>query len=110
MYCTLIIYLCESDTFSFIFFIFFDTGDGLTWHKGMRFSTRDRDNDIVGYNCAQAHDGAWWYKGCTESNLNGRYLYGRETSYSKLEKIYWKPWRNFNPLKTSEMKLRPTGP
>ncbi|XP_071837923.1 uncharacterized protein [Apostichopus japonicus] len=50
-----------------------DVGDGLRWHYNHRFTTYDRDNDILQNNCAKANHGAWWYRGCCHSNLNGNY-------------------------------------
>ncbi|XP_062597661.1 ficolin-1-like [Saccostrea cucullata] len=47
-------------------------GDGFV-HNGMKFSTHDQDNDLESRNCAQMFKGAWWYKDCFRSNLNGRY-------------------------------------
>ena len=38
----------------------------------MKFSTKDQDNDESG-NCAEQYQGAWWYKSCYVSNLNGMY-------------------------------------
>ena len=49
------------------------TGDSLTYHSGMPFSTYDNDNDNKTSNCAASHGGAWWYKSCHFSNLNGQY-------------------------------------
>ena len=43
----------------------------------MQFSTKDRDNDWWGgRNCAISRVGAWWYKSCDASNLNGLYRSG----------------------------------
>ncbi|XP_049548246.1 fibrinogen-like protein A [Anopheles darlingi] len=49
-------------------------GDSLEYHKEMKFSTKDRDNDQLSTNCAIDYEGAWWHKGCFHSHLNGRYL------------------------------------
>ena len=39
--------------------------DGMAYHNGAPFTTRDRDNDDhSGRNCAAQHGGAWWYKSC----------------------------------------------
>ncbi|XP_055628706.1 microfibril-associated glycoprotein 4-like [Toxorhynchites rutilus septentrionalis] len=54
-----------------------NAGDALGYHKGMKFSTYDRDNDEFTTNCAKKYRGAWWYKSCYKSNLNGRYVSGR---------------------------------
>ena len=43
----------------------------------MKLSTKDRDNDRDSSRfCAQSFKGAWWYKHCANSNLNGLYLHG----------------------------------
>ena len=84
-----------------------DAGDALTYHNGMRFSTKDSDNDGNGtYSCAQRWKGSWWYKDCHISNLNGLYLAGSDTTWAK--GVNWKPWRGYTySLKTTTMKIRP---
>ena len=45
-----------------------------SFHNGMMFTTRDRDNDLSGGNCASDRcRGGWWYNGCAKINLNGNY-------------------------------------
>ena len=80
-------------------------GNSLAWHNGMRFTTRDRDNDNHGsLQCAHFRNGAWWYNGCAFSNLNGLYY---NTSTDNYLGINWRHWKNSHAtLKFSEMKTR----
>ena len=88
-------------------------GDNLKHHSGMKFTTKDNDNDKDSrHNCADLHKGGWWYKACHESNLNGQYLSGDHSTYAN--GVNWKDWfpeddrGHRYSLKTTEMKLRPT--
>jgi len=97
----------ESDNYRMTYdsFLNGDAGDGLAGHSGMQFTTKDRDHDqSTRYgNCAQTFKGAWWYKDCLFSNLNGL---KHSTAYG--EGIVWHPWHGYNySLKKTEMKLRP---
>ena len=56
-------------------------GDSLAYHNGMRFTTRDNDNDLRSGSCAQRYTGAWWYKKCYTSIINDQ---GIRWSYWKL--------------------------
>ena len=83
-----------------------NAGDSLTYHNGRPFSTKDRDNDgnSKGH-CAQQFKGAWWYKSCHTSNLNGLYLSGNHASFAN--GVNWKGWKGYHySLKVSEMKVR----
>ncbi|XP_047493382.1 uncharacterized protein LOC125041980 [Penaeus chinensis] len=83
-----------------------DAGDSLTYHNGQKFSTKDRDLDTYAYNCAERYRGAWWYRSCLYSGLNGEYLAGRH-SYV-YQGVYWLTWRGaYYSLKTATMMIRP---
>ena len=41
-------------------------------HNGMKFSAKDRDNDLhASKNCAQFYASGWWYHGCYFFNPTG---------------------------------------
>ena len=69
----------------------------------MKFSTKDRDNDLDGGNCAVEYQGAWWYNDCLHSNLNGLYFKESKTNW---EGIRWNHWKYYS-MKKVEMKTRP---
>ena len=82
-----------------------DAGDSLTQHNGMKFTTKDCDNDIDGSNCAIKFKGGWWYGKCHDSNLNGKYLSGCHTSYA--DGVNWASWLDYYySLKVTEMKVK----
>ncbi|KAM9319566.1 fibrinogen-like protein 1-like protein [Gastrophryne carolinensis] len=41
-------------------------------HDNMKFTTKDKDNDIYSANCASSYGGAWWYAACYASKLNNK--------------------------------------
>ena len=97
----------QSELLSVEYVIRHITGFALSF--GFHLSTQyftDRDNDRhTSSNCASLRQGAWWYRSCTDYNLNGKYLRGDNNCNGA-----W--WGNFNTaqscysLKWSEMKLR----
>ena len=74
--------------------------DRLTYHNGMPFSTKDKDQDTSSsFNCATKFTGAWWYKSCYASNLNGQnYGTSDPTPYGK--GITW------NAFSTPDLSLK----
>uniref|UniRef100_A0A8C0JAF0 Microfibril associated protein 4 n=1 Tax=Chelonoidis abingdonii TaxID=106734 RepID=A0A8C0JAF0_CHEAB len=79
--------------------------DSLSYHTGQKFSTFDRDQDLYVQNCAALSSGAWWFKSCHFSNLNGFYLGGAHLSYAN--GLNWAQWKGFYySLRKSEMKIR----
>ena len=73
----------------------------------MFFTTKDEDNDNNGgANCAVWRKGAWWYKACTDANLNGFYHNGPHSSYG--DGVNWITWKGQHySAKCAEMKIRP---
>ncbi|XP_067135616.1 techylectin-5A-like [Centruroides vittatus] len=85
-----------------------NSGDSFLGHNGLKFTTKDRDNDYSGYNCANLYTGAWWYYACHYSNLNGLNLNGLDlNAFGK--GINWSIWKGYYySLSFTEMKIRPT--
>ncbi|XP_011407325.2 PREDICTED: fibrinogen C domain-containing protein 1-A-like [Amphimedon queenslandica] len=89
-------------------------GDGLitdpihgdiTKHNGMKFTTRDNDNDNSVVNCANGFNGAWWFNHCYQSHLNGPY-YTNPTGNGLWRGIIWLDWKGDSySLRFTEMKL-----
>ncbi|XP_034490318.1 ficolin-1-like [Drosophila innubila] len=79
-------------------------GDSLSEHRGMKFTTYDRDNDnSTGGNCAIYSTGAWWYNNCHKSNLAGKY---KDNSWAV--GINWSTYKGFlYSLKRAVMMIRP---
>ena len=82
-------------------------GDSLTFHRGMKFSTKDRHHDTSYKPCTDTLKGAWWFKNCHYSHLNGVYK-----DYSDTEGehggIVWKDWKGYKySLKSTVMKIKP---
>ncbi|KAL9985475.1 hypothetical protein ACROYT_G007889 [Oculina patagonica] len=74
-------------------------GDSLSLHRGASFSTKDQDNDIwPSGNCAVKYKGAWWFKNCFHSNLNGLYHNGRH-SLSYGTGVNWEHWKGNSLLR-----------
>ena len=71
---------------------------GSKYHSDKQFTTFDADNDNwKEKNCAKSWKGAWWYKGCYYSNLNGEY--GKN--------VHWNNRVSLFNMVFTEMKFRP---
>ncbi|XP_055528753.1 microfibril-associated glycoprotein 4-like isoform X3 [Wyeomyia smithii] len=77
-------------------------GDGLEGHRGMKFSTFDRDNDIYIDSCAKLAHGAWWYYQCFRSNLNGKYTRDR----GGYEAMSWNTFHRDGNLQWCKIMIR----
>ena len=72
------------------------------FHSNQPYSTKDSDSST---DCPLRHNGAWWYKACHGSNLNGLYLEGSHSSYA--DGVNWNSFRGFEySLKRTEMKVK----
>lgn len=94
----------ESDNYSLTLGPYEGTaGDSLFGHAGSPFTTRDKDNDRHGANCAVIFTGAWWYTACHGSNLNGQWNQGANKGPR------WSSFTGDNPASFTEMKIRKLG-
>jgi len=82
-------------------------GDGLRWHNGAPFSTKDRDHNTWYYdNCALRRTGAWWFRHrCLDSHLNGKYR-SAGGSFPRGKGPVWFRFNDLRAVKLAEMKLR----
>jgi ficolin len=84
---------------------YFSTGDGMAYHNGMAFSTKDRDNDTYkSVNCAADYKGGWWYYSCHNVNINGLYV-GNKVDNTGMR---WSTFKGSQSMKTTSMMMRRT--
>ena len=88
-----------------------NAGDSLRFHDNIGFSTYDRSNDLNDGICARWCHGAWWYRDCFHSNLNGRYYetgaYTSKTGWG--DGMVWRSLKdtNFYSVRAVIMKIAP---
>ncbi|KAH8329045.1 hypothetical protein KR074_002320, partial [Drosophila pseudoananassae] len=86
-----------------------NAGDYLS-NLNRKFSTYDRDNDLLwDGSCATEHGGGWWFGYCGYSSLNGRF-YKDGKIKDKLYGIGWGMWLKYHytvSLTFVEMMIRP---
>ena len=84
-----------------------DSLNGGHSHNGMKFSTKDNDNDNAsGDYCPIHYKGAWWFNNCLNSHLNAPY-HPNGGPVSDWTGILWYSWRGISySLKFTEMKVR----
>ncbi|XP_021349625.1 fibrinogen-like protein A [Mizuhopecten yessoensis] len=84
-----------------------DIRDGMEYVNGSMFSTKDRDNDDnANIDCALYRHGAWWYRACSHSNLNGKYM---EDNGDSKQSMCWRFFfvdRSHVPMKKARMVIK----
>ncbi|XP_072381013.1 microfibril-associated glycoprotein 4-like [Diabrotica undecimpunctata] len=87
-----------------------EVSDAMKNHKFEKFSTRDFDQDQSNKSCAETFLGAWWYKKCFDSNLNGKFINIKEPRIMRGKGISWVniSYHEYY-LSGSRMLLRPLG-
>ncbi|XP_071804826.1 microfibril-associated glycoprotein 4-like [Asterias amurensis] len=81
-------------------------GDALAKHKGVPFSTYDKDNDQhITINCGHLFGGGWWFTGCFEGYLNG--IYHHTDTVEAERGVHWSTWKGFKlTMKKCSMKIQ----
>ncbi|XP_041448336.1 fibrinogen-like protein 1 [Drosophila obscura] len=87
-------------------------GDSFSYNLDMKFTTLDRDNDMLEKrNCAEKHAGGWWFNACSRSSLNAKYYDDGKRTPLQIFGIHWATWKNYNDYTTSltfsQMMIRP---
>ena len=73
--------------------------------SNIEFSANDQDNDGYYFQCSRSYKGAWWYKSCHQSKLNGLYLNG--SHLSNADGVNWLSFRGHRySLKRTKMKVK----
>ena len=76
---------------------------------GQAFSTPDRDHDSApGESCAVGQKSGWWFRKCSESNVNGPCW--NQPGYNTAERhaMLWRPISWNRALTFSEIKVKPS--
>ena len=77
-------------------------GDCMDHFNGMKFSTKDKDQDRHSINCAKERHAGWWFNNCVNCHLNGLI----DASAIKNDRFRMSEWQGNLYLDWSEMKLR----
>nr|XP_057928841.1 angiopoietin-related protein 3 [Doryrhamphus excisus] len=87
-----------------------DLVDAMANSSSMNFITKDRiDTNQQNSNCTRSYTGGWWFTGCGENNLNGRYVWVRAKGHSARRRgVQWKPGNgSAYSLKRTKLSVKP---
>lgn len=78
-------------------------GDSFDYHNGMKYTTKDRDNDRYHINCSKhtGGEGGWWFRDCDMANLNSLHTKG-----SGEKGIEWQKAKKDHSMQFSRMMIR----
>ncbi|CAL4127777.1 unnamed protein product, partial [Meganyctiphanes norvegica] len=82
-----------------------DAGDAMANHNGMQFTTKDKDNDKYGNNCAIRYEGGFWHKACYHTHP-----FGPLRKKGDGEGMRWNKWLSAVNLKKIIFKISPRLP
>ncbi|XP_063933293.1 fibrinogen C domain-containing protein 1-A-like [Zophobas morio] len=87
-------------------------GDYFSKEAGMKFTTKDRDNDVdATANCADWSNGGWWYRNCKRAHLTGKLLGKTFPQADIWKRTYWiAPDGSNYSLKEVRLMVRPMRP
>ena len=78
--------------------------DDFNRNHGMKFSTKDKDQDNAGGECASYYLGGWWYNGCFLAKFTGSHF---DQSHQMGQGIHWDTLiSDDDSMKKVSMKLR----
>ena len=74
----------------------------------MEFSTDDKDNDQSSGNCAEEHQGGWWYNDCGAAFLNSPFVttYGEDRDPT-VASMWWKSGLEEDSVASLRLALQP---
>ena len=80
----------------------------MKYNDGASFTTSDHDADQSSGNCADIHNGGWWFKDCTSVNPNGEYTAdGTPSSHSNgLGGLISPGWKGYETLRETKLMFR----
>lgn len=69
----------------------------------MKFTTKDRDNDLHQQNCSKltGGEGGWWFRDCDNTNLNG--LHSKGSGENGIE---WQKAKSSYSMQFARMMIR----
>ena len=81
-------------------------GDGFQYHNNMKFSAKDKDNDLSPGDCANSHGGyGWWFKNCFQVILTRMTLDAVDCTLKPFPR-WFRAYYEHQDLKDATMMLR----